>query len=169
MARGGEVEWKGTGKGPFLANGADTLRVCRAKDRFTRGIWTAGTPNEDDLLPMEGTLGPSLDQRSPAEKGSERRQQLTPVQCKGESVDHLYFSCAFTQSLLSQVLLAAGGLVNLTTTESFTSLADKLNTITNGSPPWGLNWNIIGALSWLIWRERNSRQKSNKFSQDLIR
>lgn len=83
MARGGEVEWKGTGKGPFLANGADTLRVCRAKDRFTRGIWTAGTPNEDDLLPMEGTLGPSLDQRSPAEKGSERRQQLTPVQCKG--------------------------------------------------------------------------------------
>lgn len=124
---------------------------------------------EDDLLPMEGTLGPSLNHRSPAEKGRERRQQLTPVQCKGESVDHLYFSCAFTQSLLSQVLLAAGGLVNLTTTESFTSLADKLNTITNGSPPWGLNWIIIGALSWLIWRERNSRQKSNKFSRDLFR
>lgn len=43
-----------------------------------------------------------------------------------------------------------------------------MKSITTGTKAWGLYWTFLAVSSWLVWRERNYRQKRNEKKTDQI-
>lgn len=84
--------------------------------------------------------------------------------CDGESIEHIFYRCTFSQWLLEKVPFAASKLINHARAMSCEALEEMINDITTCSPTWGLTWTVIGILSWTIWNERNLWFKTNAFT-----
>lgn len=74
-----------------------------------------------------------------------------------ESMDHLFFNCYYTYWVLREGLSVACSIIQLPT--SIESLAKLIVRLKKWIKLWDLHWSILIAISFDVWKERNSSVK----------
>lgn len=88
-----------------------------------------------------------------------------------ESIEHLFYKCGYTRSILLKAYEMAGRLYDLALDTNFTSMVNLLNKTIVGSKAWGLSWTLLGIILWCVWKEHNGGWKKGvcHTKEDILR
>lgn len=148
-------------RSPKSAHILEATRPQRPTDAWANGLWASSTPKLNFLLwRLWWWCLPTVDRL--IARGADIQRSLIPCNEHDKSLDNAFYACRFSNWILNQCMKTAGNIVQLHGMTSFLSIADALQSFTEGSKLRGILFTLLGNKAASTWQRSVSRSQDSR-------